>query len=440
MKIPCWFPLLLGTLAPLCEPSKFQYGSASECKSIPMVPGYNLGGEGFDIVTMERKAAYVIDTETWDLGNGTCKLYLNPFLSNKKQKVPVAVEDWRPVSACSLSVSSTSYDSVETLVNDSTSSVTNNWKIGLTIPVSPSASVGLGLGGSHSKAAKFAMKKSKEDRYNFYRHSIYCSYYRYRMRPAPPMSKSFKLAVNSLPAYTYGSTKYRRLIDTYGTHLINQVYLGGELKSVTSVRTCQASLNGLTESEVSNCLSVEASANVLGKASLDATSQHCRAKGKKLGHGSSFSQSFSERFTDTIGGSLSSGATLFTQSDPSVFNDWLTSLKTAPDVVKYNLQPLHTLLADDHKAKQASLSNTDPPFFSLAPTSKPVIYVRQPDSLLLFPLIHTPFLPPSAAPRRKEGDLPHARTLFHVKRMRRPRRKKGGVLVLSRGEEVQEPT
>ncbi|KAK7929675.1 hypothetical protein WMY93_006070 [Mugilogobius chulae] len=353
MLFTCGLLLLLGLIVPLCEPSKVLLGSPDECRTASMVPGYNLGGEGFDIVSMERKGAYVIDTETWDLGNGSCKLYQNNYMSGERQKVPVAVEEWRPVSSCSLSVSSTSYDSVETLVNDSTSSVSNDWKIGLDIPVDPSVTVSLGFGGSHSRAAKFGMQKSKQDKYNFYRHSVYCTYYRYRMAPAPPVSKNFKTEANSLPVYSSSSAeRYRSFIDTYGTHYITQVFLGGELKAITSVKTCQASMMGLTETEVSDCLSAEASAKIEGKAGIDATSKHCEAESKKFSHDFSFSSTFSERFTDSTGGEVTSGAILFSQSDPSVYDAWLVSLKTSPDVVKYNLKPLYTILSDNHRAKK----------------------------------------------------------------------------------------
>uniref|UniRef100_A0A3Q2P3Q8 MACPF domain-containing protein n=1 Tax=Fundulus heteroclitus TaxID=8078 RepID=A0A3Q2P3Q8_FUNHE len=153
---------------PLCLSSTVSFiGSPQECEKAHFVPGYNLGGEGFDIVTMERKGAYVIDTETWNLGNGTCKLCRNSYMAGEKQKVPVAVVDWRNLPKCTMKVSSTLYDSVESLVNDSTSSVSNDWKIGLEIPVDPSVTVGVGLGGSHSRASEFAMKKSKEDHYTF---------------------------------------------------------------------------------------------------------------------------------------------------------------------------------------------------------------------------------------------------------------------------------
>ncbi|KAI3352249.1 hypothetical protein L3Q82_005228 [Scortum barcoo] len=238
-----------------------------ECKKAQYVPGYNLGGEGFDIVTMERKGAYVIDTETWDLGNGTCRLYRNSYMNNDNQKVPVAVVDWRTLPKCSLKVSSVVYDSVETLVNDSTSSVTNDWKVdGLEIPVDPSVTVGVGLGGSHSRDANFGMKKSKKDRYNFFRHSVYCTFY--------------------------------------------------------------------------------------NRASIKAMYKHCQEEKKKLNSMQSFSSAFNERTTEVIGGDIEGADILFQgQSDPSVYTNWLKSLKNTPDVVRYNINPLHTILPKDHAAK-----------------------------------------------------------------------------------------
>uniref|UniRef100_A0A8P4KSX4 Perforin-1 n=1 Tax=Dicentrarchus labrax TaxID=13489 RepID=A0A8P4KSX4_DICLA len=345
--------LLCWAWSPLCLPSSVSFiGTPQECAKAHFVPGYNLGGEGFDIVTMERKGAYVIDTETWKLGNDTCRLYRNRYMNGESQKVPVAVVDWRILPKCSLKVSSTVYDSVETLVNDSTSSVSNNWKIGLEIPVDPSVTVGVGLGGSHSRDSTFGMQKSKQDRYNFFRHSIFCSFYRYRLATRPPLSHEFESAVNSLPSYSQKTEQlYRSLVDTYGTHYITQVSLGGEIKAITSIKTCQASMNGLSATEVSDCLSVEASASFASTASIKAEYEHCQAKKKKLGSNQSFSSTFNERSTEVIGGNINGADILFKgQSDPSVYNIWLDSLKNIPDVVRYNIKPLHTILPSGHPA------------------------------------------------------------------------------------------
>ncbi|XP_040891779.1 perforin-1-like [Toxotes jaculatrix] len=346
--------LLCWARSPLCLPSNVSFtGTPQECEHAHFVPGYNLGGEGFDIVTMQRKGAYVIDTETWKLGNGTCRLYTNSYLSQEKQKVPVAVVDWRSLPKCSLKVSSILYDSVETLVNDSTSSVTNDWKVGLDISVGSRVTLGVGLGGSHSRDSTYAMQKSKQDRYTFCRHSVFCNFYRYRLATNPPLSHDFESAVNSLPRYSLKTlTLYRNLIDTYGTHYIMQVSLGGEMKAITSIKTCEATMSEVSATEVMDCLSVEASASFANSASINAMYKHCQEKKKKLGWSQSFSSAFSERNTEIIGGNMNEADILFQgQSDPSVYKNWLDSLKTTPDVVQYNIKPLHTILPSGHPAR-----------------------------------------------------------------------------------------
>nr|XP_020451853.1 perforin-1-like [Monopterus albus] len=327
--------LLCCARMPLCLPATVTLiGTTEECEKAHFVPGYNLGGEGFDIVTMERKYAYVIDTEKWNLGNGTCKLVSNDYMNREKQKIPVAVVDWRIIPKSTLEVSGTVYDSVETLVNDSTSSVSNDWKIGLKIPVDPSVTIGVGFGGSHSRDSTFAMQKSKQDRYTFLRHSVHSIVYRYRLATNPPLSHEFSSAIKSLPAYSRRTeTLYRGLIDTYGTHYITQVSLGGEIKAFTSIKTCEAAMSGVSATEVSDCLSVEASCSFLNTARIEAMTKHCEAEKKKLGHGQSFSSTFSERITEVTGGMVDEADILFKgQSDPSFYNSWINSLKKIPDL------------------------------------------------------------------------------------------------------------
>ncbi|XP_026159347.1 perforin-1-like [Mastacembelus armatus] len=347
--------LLRWACSPLClclPPSVSFIGTPQECKNAHFVPGYNLGGEGFDIVTMERKGAYVIDTETWNLGNGTCRLYRNSYMNNEEQKVPVSLIDWRIQPKCSLKVSSTLYDSVETLVNDSTSSVSNDWKMGLDIPVDHNVTIGVGFGGSHSRVASFAIQKSKQDRYNFFSHSINCKFYGYRLTTNPTLSPEFKSAISSLPSYSPKTESlYRNLIDTYGTHYITQVFLGGEIKATTSVRTCEATMSGLSATDINDCLSVEASASFVNSARIEAMVKHCEGKKKTLGSNQSFSSKYHERSTEVIGGNIEGGDILFEgQSNPSVYNNWLTSLKSIPDVIRYNLKPLHMVLPSGHPA------------------------------------------------------------------------------------------
>ncbi|KAK2815634.1 hypothetical protein Q5P01_026101 [Channa striata] len=344
--------LLWWAWSPLCLPSSVSFiGTPEECDNAHFVPGYNLGGEGFDIVTMKRKGAYLIDTETWNLGNGTCRMYINSYRNGNKQKVPVTVVDWRTLPECSLKISSKVYDSVETFVNDSTSSVSNNWKVGLDIPVDPSVTVGLGFGGSHSREATFGIQKSKHDRYSFLRHSVYCQFYSYRLTTNPSLSHEFVSAVNSLPSYSHKTeVSYRDLIDIYGTHYITQVSLGGVIKAITSVNTCETTMKGLLITEVSDCLSAEVSLGFPGNGALRFMIADCEKKKKKLENSQSFKSAFYEHDGWVIGGNLNGDILFNGQSDPSVYSNWITSLKTTPDVVQYNLKPLHTILPLDHPA------------------------------------------------------------------------------------------
>ncbi|XP_072239836.1 perforin-1-like [Leuresthes tenuis] len=343
--------LLCWSQSPPCLSSSVSFiGSPQDCEKAHFVPGYNLGGEGFDIVTMTGKGAYVIDTETWKLANGTCRMYRNSYMNKEIQKVPVSVVDWRILPKCSMKVSGTVYNSVETLVNDSTSSVSNDWKISLDIPVDPTATVGGGLGGSHSRASEFGMTKSKQDRYTFTRHSVKCTFYSYRVTTNPPLSHDFVSAVDSLPPYSSANrSPYRNVIDTYGTHYITQVSLGGEIKAVTSIKTCKATMSGLEATDVSDCLSVEASANFANSASVKAMTKHCQAEAKKLNSRQSFSSEFNERETEVIGGDIDGDALFLSQSDS--YTKWLNSLKSIPGVVQYNLKPLHNILPANHRAR-----------------------------------------------------------------------------------------
>lgn len=172
------------------------------------------------------------------------------------------------------------------------------------------------------------------------------------MSTKPLLNAEFLSAVNSLPPYSSRSEqRYRTLIDTYGTHYITKVSLGGSIKAVTSIKTCEAAINGLSTTEVSDCLSVEASASFAASARIKAMTEHCKAQKKKLGHSQNYRSVFNERHTEVTGGSIDGTDVLFEgQSDPSVYNNWLKSLRTLPDVVQYDLRPLHLVLPTPHPA------------------------------------------------------------------------------------------
>ncbi|XP_036421372.1 perforin-1-like [Colossoma macropomum] len=345
--VSCWiwcslFSLVKGEEQP-------ELGDPEDCKNAHFVPGYNLGGEGFDVVKMERKGSYVIDMEKWDIGNGSCKTYRNPYLKNAKQKTPAAVEDWRTLPKCSMKVSSKIYDSSEALVNDSTSSISNNWKIGLNVMVKGSGS----LGGTHSREAQFSMKKSKKDNFSFTKHVVKCSFYRYKIASSPPLHHEFLQALQSLPK-EYDSHSYQSIIDMFGTHFTTGVDLGGKMKAVTAIRTCKAAINGFSGTAVKDCLDVEAS-GTHKSATLRAEFKHCQELKKKMNTDEKFSSMFNERESEIIGGNLINNDEdlLFSRtSHHNALKQWLDSLKTIPDVVTYTLQPLHSVLDNNHPARE----------------------------------------------------------------------------------------
>uniref|UniRef100_A0A8C2HGL6 Perforin-1-like n=1 Tax=Cyprinus carpio TaxID=7962 RepID=A0A8C2HGL6_CYPCA len=310
-------------------------GASKECKDAPFVPGYNLAGEGFDVVTMERKGSYVINTEIWDLGNGTCKLRKNKYMNGIKQKLPAAVVHWRTLPKCSMKVSSQIFESSEALVNDSSSALSVSWKVGIDVKA-----VGAAVGSTHSREAKFAMTKSKDDKYSFTKHEVGCNFYRYGVAAKPPLHEEFLEAIKSLPAY-YDPDAYHNLISTYGTHYTTSVQLGGQMKAITAIKTCQAAVSGLTDTAVKDCLDVEASGS------------YSAATVKKMGTNEKFSSMFSERQTEIIGGNINGEDLLFSgSSHPDSLKKWLESLKSLPDIVHYSLKPLHFLLSNKHPARK----------------------------------------------------------------------------------------
>ncbi|XP_015462718.3 perforin-1-like [Astyanax mexicanus] len=342
--VTCW--MWCSLLSMLNAEEEPELGGPRECKNAHFVPGYNLGGEGFDVVKMEQKASYVIDMEKWDRGNRSCLIYRNAYLKNVRQKIPAAVTYWRKLPKCSMKVVSQIYDSSEALVKSSTSSISNNWKYGLSLPHSSLGSIG----GTHSREATYAMKKSKEDKYSFTKHDVTCSFYSYKITSSPPLHREFLRAVRSLPR-KYNSASYQAIIDKFGTHYTTGVDLGGRMKAVTAIRTCKAEMSGLTETAVKDCLDVEASGTYKG-VTLKAEAQHCQDLKRRMSTNRKFSSMFNERQTEIIGGNINGEDILFSpNSHPYARKAWVESLKTIPNVVRYSLQPLHSVLSYNHPAR-----------------------------------------------------------------------------------------
>lgn len=115
------------------------------------------------------------------------------------------------------------------------------------------------------------------------------------------------------------------------------------MNSITAIRTCEAAMSKMSVHTVSNCLSVEASATIKG-VSVSAASGFCHTKSKNLKTGATFSQAFSDRTTEVLGGDGDVGDIMFSPNGAADYKKWLSSLTRVPGVVSYQISPLHLLV------------------------------------------------------------------------------------------------
>ncbi|KAG7222602.1 hypothetical protein INR49_008304 [Caranx melampygus] len=295
-------------------------GDRSQCESAPFVPGHNLVGEGFDVTTLQRKGAYLVDMKTFLNANGTCTLCSNPYQNNTLQKLPVSAVDWRAFSHCNTEIRTKSHSSVSSLLDAYMSEDNPHWKIGLNVDKFVSA--GLWVAGTHSKVHNFVSARTREDHYTFSTHRVTCKHYGYRVSSRPPLSSEFAKDVAMLPRLYDPSTKdeYEELIHIYGTHYILKARLGGRFRRVTAARTCLSRLNGFSsDASCSRVLQNQDSATYYGSG-------------------------LHQHITEVVGGSGWTGEFSLTGDNSQAYNKWLKELKDLPAVVEYFIRPIYRLV------------------------------------------------------------------------------------------------
>uniref|UniRef100_A0A3Q0SI70 MACPF domain-containing protein n=1 Tax=Amphilophus citrinellus TaxID=61819 RepID=A0A3Q0SI70_AMPCI len=215
-------------------------GNYIRCEAAPFVPGHNLIGEGFDVVTLHRKGAYMIDVMTYRKPDGTCTLCPNRHQGKMLQKLPASVVDWRAISRCKADISTSTHISVgySMIYKDQTGPLLLQHTHCHLQPLSVSC--------EYHIYHKFRLTLDNLT-------LLICFFLpSYRVSSTPPLSSEFSRDVANLPTHYNSSTRsqYDELIHTYGTHYIRQVHLGGRMKRVTAIQTCLSTLNGLSSNEV----------------------------------------------------------------------------------------------------------------------------------------------------------------------------------------------
>ncbi|XP_063040105.1 perforin-1-like [Engraulis encrasicolus] len=319
-------------------------GKREECMEAPFVPGHDLVGEGFDIVKMARKRAYTMDVQTYMHDDGTCQLCENDKMDKELQKLPLSVVDWRSNAKTTRSLTSATYSTVTELVQSSASSIKNDWKLGLKIKdLGLDADVQFGK----SVSAQFALQISKRDYYTYIVHEFNHTYYSFRASSQAGLSKEFSLEISQLPKEYNEKTKkqYKQFINTYGTHYLDNLDLGGRIKTMTAIRTCIAALKGHRINEIAKCLTGKLSLTFdlnLGTSNVE----FCSSVFKDIDANVTSENTYFQQVTEISPGDVLFGIFSSIYNDSTGFKLWFERSKYDPGVVSYTLNPLPKLITD----------------------------------------------------------------------------------------------
>ncbi|XP_078506682.1 perforin-1-like [Lissotriton helveticus] len=329
---------------PAVHPECFT-GTHQECQGADFIPGHDLAGAGFDITTLRRTVGRITPLESALSRDKTCTLCPNRLLNGRPQKLPTGVAEWRSFPTCALRVSNEIFKSAAAYADWLSAEIGSDWRAGLgDLPLHVDPDAVVVAAASRATLAQFTVKRERDGGYIFVTREVACVYYRYQVADCPTPETYFSDWLKLLPPVYSHSSKplFYSLISKYGTHYIRQVELGGRVREVTALKHCEVGLDGLSGEDIKDCLGMEAFASI--SPDLAGKADHCRGlRDSKLSN-QTFSEKYSDRKSETMGGNPEAAPTFHISENVQTYQKWAGALHKEPDVVSYTLAPLHELV------------------------------------------------------------------------------------------------
>ncbi|XP_069505981.1 perforin-1-like [Ambystoma mexicanum] len=328
-------------------------GTYQQCLEADFIPGHDLTGTGFDVTTLRRTAGRITPLDNALSSAKTCTLCPNRLLNGRAQKLPHGIAEWRSYPTCALRVSNELFKSAASYAEWLSAEVGSDWRSGLgdVLPASNPDEMVLAAG-SRAPLVQFTMKKEYNGGYVFATREVACVYYRLEVAECPTPETYFSDWLKLLPPVYSNSSKplFYSLIGKYGTHYIRKAELGGRVREVTSLKSCELARDGISGDDVKDCLGVEAFASI--SSDLASKTDHCRVLGASKLSNWTFSHKYSKRAIEITGGNPEVAPTFSDTEKGQTYQKWAGSLHKAPDVVSYTLAPLHELVSFAGPTKQ----------------------------------------------------------------------------------------
>jgi hypothetical protein len=298
--------------------------------NLPKIPGYDLVGSGFDPVTMKpMRSVFNHDDEGF---NKDASFWTNPFYNNLKFIIP---------STMRIQQNTGSVESNETDVYYSKSEMEYkyfNQKTKKTF---------LGMGKKTTSVFKYHYYLDIQQRLQIF-NSRFINWFNLIMNPLLYFNKEKKekfmdpvllMYINDYLPISYDKEKYRLLIETWGTHLITGVSMGGGITQ--SVYFKKDLLRTATIQEIKK----QSSFSFLGL---------IKFKKYDLKSDKSLAQWFKDNVIEKVeysGGRYRPGVSSLAEETP--WEEFVKTVRESPDATNYDIVPLTVVI--DNPAKKANL-------------------------------------------------------------------------------------